>query len=201
MENDTDTGYDFEKDRGKTIEPETLFYDSNTGSDTVFDSGIVIGGFPTSVEHDPTTHIIDTLTDRGADSALVTLNLGEEAADKEKGPVYNTPPERIFEEVRNGINALNGETAVFGYCCGGSYALESGIMERDDAVAFVGSDIPAGMQSCKGLLEPETDGVVFYDENMEGRLQAPHIEVRDTHHIWQNTPEDFGEAQVDIAEA
>ena len=198
---DDETGYDFEADKGKTIQPETLFYDSEEDSVQSFDTGLVVGGFPTSVEHDPTTHIIEALGDRGMDSALVTLNLGDEAKDKEKGPVFNTPPERIFDEIRDAVEVLDGETAIFGYCCGGSYALESGVMGRDDTVAFVGSDIPAGMQSCRGLLEPETDGVVFYDENMDGRLDTYQVEVTDTHHIWQNTPEDFGEAQVDIAEA
>ncbi|WP_414838276.1 hypothetical protein ACK3SF_02640 [Candidatus Nanosalina sp. VS9-1] len=198
---DDETGYDFEADKGKTIEPETLFYESENESARSFDTGLVVGGFPTSVEHDPTTHIIEALGGRGTDSALVTLNLGDEAIDREKGPVFNTSPEIIFDEIREAVEMLDGETAVFGYCCGGSYALESGVMDRNDVVAFVGSDIPAGMQSYEGLLEPETDGVVFYDDTMEGRLDARQVEVTDTHHIWQNTPEDFGEAQVDIAEA
>lgn len=197
----SESGQQEEKKESQILEAETLFYEPRNIKDLHFDSGIVVGGFPTSIELDPTTQIAEFLQRQGAEAALVALNAGEgEVKNPERGAVYNTPTEDIFQELNQTVDSLEGETAVFGYCAGGIYALESEIMERPDTVAFVGSDVPQGMSNYEGVMQPETDGVIFYDEKMDGRIDAEHLEVYGTDHIWVETPDNYGEAQVRAAD-
>jgi len=185
----------------EVLDTDTIFYEPEHEGELNFDSGIVVCGFPTSIELDPTTQIAESLSNRGAEAALVTLNSTKgEAVNPERGAVYNTPKAEITEEIDEALESLSGNTAVFGYCAGGIYALESAVMERSDTSVFVGSDVPQGMTNYQGVMSPETDGVVFYDEKMDGRLDAIHLEVYGTDHLWVETPEDYGEAQVSVAD-
>ena len=190
-----------EEKESKILETETVHYEPEGSGNMGFDSGIVVGGFPTSIELDPTTQVTESLQSEGVEAALVALYPGEaEVIDPDQGAVYNTPTEGIFQELNQTVDSLTGDTAVFGYCAGGVYALESGIMDRDDTTAFVGSDVPQGMANYEGVMRPETDGVVFYDEKMDGRLDAQHLDVHGTDHIWVDTPQDYGKAQVRAAD-
>ena len=190
-----------EEKQSKILETETVHYEPEGSGNLGFDSGIVVGGFPTSIELDPTTQVAESLQSEGVEAALIALYPGEaEVIDPDRGAVYNTPTEGIFQELNQRVSSLPGYTAVFGYCAGGVYALESGLMERDDTAVFIGSDVPEGMENYEGIMEPETDGLVFYDEKMDGRVDARHLDVHGTDHIWQDTPEDYGEAQVRAAD-
>lgn len=190
-----------QQNKTEVLETETIHYETEESGDLSFDSGLIVGGFPTSIELDPTTQIAETLQAEGAEATLIALNSGEaEAVRPERGAVYNTPRHAIFSELNQALDLLEGETAVFGYCAGGVYALESNLMERRDSVAFVGSDIPQGMANYEGTMQPETDVVIFYDEKMDGRLDAQNLDVYGTDHIWVETPQNYGEAQVRTAD-
>lgn len=200
MASELEDEHDEEKE-SKILKTETVFHEPEGAGSLGFDSGVVVGGFPTSIDLDPTTQVVESLQSEGVEAALVALYPSEgELVDPDRGVVYNTPKEEIFQELNQTVNSLDGDTAVFGYCAGGIYALESKIMDRNKTTAFVGSDIPHGMANYEGVMEPETDGVVFYDEKMDGRIDAQHLEVHGTDHIWVDTPQDYGEAQVRTAD-
>ncbi|MFB6116658.1 MAG: hypothetical protein ABEK10_04045 [Candidatus Nanosalina sp.] len=193
-----------EEQESKILKTETSLYEPEAleeDREQSFDSGLVVGGFPTSIDLDPTTQVVESLRSEGVEAALVALYPSEgEVLNPDRGAVYNTSTDQIFHRLNQVINALAGDTAVFGYCAGGVYALESEIMDRNDTQAFVGSDIPHGMENFEGVIEPETDGVVFYDEKINSRVDSQHLEVHGTDHIWKNTPLNYGDAQIRAAD-
>ncbi len=194
-----------EEQESKILETESSFYEPEAGrqkeGEPNFDSGLIVGGFPTSIDLDPTTQVAESLQSEGVEAALVALYPSEgEVLNPDRGAVYNTSTAQIFQQLDQTVDSLTGDTAVFGYCAGGVYALESEIMNRDDITAFVGSDVPQGMENFEGVMEPETDGLVFYDEKMNGRVDSQHLEVQGTDHIWRNTPVNYGDAQVRAAD-
>lgn len=182
------------------------FFHSSRGSPALgqVDSALVVAGYPTSMEHDPTTQVMEELDARNVDAAMVKLESEEaEVPDSSRGAVYNTDPDEIISEVEAAYDGLDGDTMVIGYCAGGVYALEA----LDDEAAFVGMDVPSGVENWyTGTLEagaPE-NSVFFYDEEMDGRVEIPEwkeLEVSGTHHLWRDTPEDFGEAAVYLGDA
>jgi hypothetical protein len=168
------------------------------------DSALVVAGYPTSMEHDPTTQVLEELDARNVDTGMVKLvSETGEVPDSSRGAVYNADPEEIVSEVEKAYDRLGGDTMVVGYCAGGVYALEA----VDDEAAFVGLDVPSGVDNWyTGELAPEApeDSVFLYDEEMNGRLETQdwrELEVSGTHHLWRDTPEDLGEAAVYLGDA
>lgn len=184
---------------------ESFFRPSLGTSDLGYvDSALVVAGYPTSMEHDPTTQVLEELDVRNVDTGMVKLVSGEgEVPEPERGAVYNADPDDLLEEVCDAYAELGGDTLVIGYCAGGVYALEA----LDDQAAFVGMDVPSGVENWyTGELAPQAPeySVFLYDREMTGRIEASEdreLEVSGTDHLWQGTPEDLGEAAVYLGEA
>jgi hypothetical protein len=183
------------------------FFHSSRGSPDVgqVDSALVVAGYPTSMEHDPTTQVLEELDAMNLDTAMVKLESEEaEVPDSSRGVVYNTDPDEIISEVEAAYSGLKGDTMVIGYCAGGVYALEA--IDGTEA-GFVGMDVPSGVENWyTGEIKAEAPGnsVFFYDEEMNGRVESrdwQELEVSGTHHLWQDKPEDIGEAAVYLGDA
>ncbi|MFB6241362.1 MAG: hypothetical protein ABEJ36_00985 [Candidatus Nanosalina sp.] len=195
---------DDEKDAKAVAES---FLHSSPGSSDLknFDSAMVVAGYPTSMEHDPKTQVLEELDARNVDTGMVKLvSEKAEIPDPSRDAVYNTDPDEIVSEVRETYGDLQGDTLVLGYCAGGVYALEA--LDGTEA-GFVGMVVPSGVENWyKGELGTEAPGnsVFFYDEEMSGRVDAEdwqELEVSGTHHLWQDMPEDLGEAAVYLGDA
>jgi hypothetical protein len=200
---DEDDSYDDEKDAKAVAES---FFHSSGGAPYLgqVHSALVVAGYPTSMEHDPTTQVLEELDARNVDTGMVKLvSETGEVPDPSRGAVYNADPDEIITEVEETYDGLGGDTMVVGYCAGGVYALEA----LDEEAAFVGLDVPSGVENWyTGELAPEApeNSVFFYDEEMDGRVETEDwrvLEVSGTHHLWQETPENLGEAAVYLGDA
>jgi hypothetical protein len=194
-----------EDDKDAKAVAESLFHSSpGTPELEAVDSALVVAGYPTSMEHDPTTQVLEELDSRNVDVAMVKLvSETGEVPKPGHGSVYNAVPSDISEDVLEAHGELKGDKLVLGYCAGGVYALEA----LDDQVGFVGMDVPTGIENWyKGVLAPDApdNSVFLYDEAMKGMIEAPEgreFEVSGTEHLWQDTPEDLGEAAVYLGDA